>query len=207
MIYSAPDFQKMDSRNRVNLFQSITGPKPAHLIGTTNGEGLHNLAIFSSVSHLGSNPPFFGFISRPETVRRDTLNNIRKSGDFTINSVTKEILESAHQTSGKYPADQCEFEASGLKPHFLEGIESPAVAQSPIRLYMSLQQITPLEMNGTLLVIGKVENVELEDELLAEKGHVDFVQKGMGLSVAGAGSYFSGSFFKELPYIGEPKRF
>lgn len=205
MEFNTDHVSQMDSRYRVNLFQSLTGPKPAHLIGTTNGAGIHNLAVFSSIMHLGSNPPFFGFISRPETVRRDTLTNIRTTLDFTINIITEEILESAHLTSGKYPAESCEFEATGLTPQLADDFDAPAVTESPVKLFLTLEQIIPLEMNGTLLVIGKVGKSIVDDSLLGENGFVDIAGDGKGMSVSGSGSYFSSSLYKELPYIGEPK--
>ena len=55
----------MDKISRLNLINSITGVKPSNLIGTKSKDGFSNLAIFSSVVHLGSKPPLIGFITRP----------------------------------------------------------------------------------------------------------------------------------------------
>ena len=41
---------------RLNIINSITGVKPANLIGSISENGHSNLAIFSSIVHLGSNP-------------------------------------------------------------------------------------------------------------------------------------------------------
>jgi len=41
---------------RLNLINSVTGYKSAHLVGTCSEMGNENLAVFSSVVHLGSNP-------------------------------------------------------------------------------------------------------------------------------------------------------
>ena len=63
--------------DRLNLINSLSGIKPANLIGTINEDGTENLAIFSSVVHLGSNPALFGFVLRPlveEVVLFDFLN-------------------------------------------------------------------------------------------------------------------------------------
>ena len=49
---------------RLNLINSVTGYKSANLIGTCSSEGYLNLAIFSSITHLESNPPFLGFMVR-----------------------------------------------------------------------------------------------------------------------------------------------
>ena len=64
---------EMNRIERLNLINSLSGIKPANLIGTINEDGTENLAIFSSVVHLGSNPALFGFVLRPRgEVRRHT---------------------------------------------------------------------------------------------------------------------------------------
>lgn len=63
----------MDKRYRANLINSVTGYKSANLIGTVSQEGTENLAVFSSVTHLGSNPAMLGFIMRPITVPRTPI--------------------------------------------------------------------------------------------------------------------------------------
>jgi flavin reductase (DIM6/NTAB) family NADH-FMN oxidoreductase RutF len=59
------DIQKLDKIKRLNLINSITGIKPANLIGTVDETKNSNLAIFSSIVHLGSNPPLIGMVIRP----------------------------------------------------------------------------------------------------------------------------------------------
>ena len=47
---------------RLNMINSITGYKSANMIGSRSNSGIENLAIFSSITHLGSNPPLLSFI-------------------------------------------------------------------------------------------------------------------------------------------------
>ena len=65
--FSKKEILDSDKEYRINLINSITGIKPANLISTISKSGIPNVAIFSSVIHLGSNPPLIGFILRPET--------------------------------------------------------------------------------------------------------------------------------------------
>jgi len=106
----------LEDRKRIALINSLSGFKSLNLIGTVNQSGQTNLAIFNSVVHIGANPPLMGFISRPDTVEKHTLENIREMGYFTINHVNKDIYEKAHQTSARYPRNQSEFDATGLTP-------------------------------------------------------------------------------------------
>ena len=65
MEYSKEQLKALDRVTNLKLINSITGIKPANLIGTVNEKGQNNLAVFSSVVHLGSRPPLLGYIARP----------------------------------------------------------------------------------------------------------------------------------------------
>ena len=86
------DFNKMEKIFRVNLINSSTGYKSANLIGTKSKSGIENLAVFSSITHLGSNPAVLGFMLRPTTIPRDTYKNIKETGFFTVNHITESII-------------------------------------------------------------------------------------------------------------------
>ncbi|WP_223787246.1 flavin reductase [Marinicella meishanensis] len=88
MLINADQIQQMDRIKRLNFINAITGIKPANLIGSNSPKHGSNLAIFSSVVHLGSNPALLGFITRPTgEVPRNTLENIEATGYYTINHV------------------------------------------------------------------------------------------------------------------------
>ena len=73
---SKQDLNAMDRIYRLNLINSCTGYKSANLIGTVSTENIYNVAVFSSITHLGSDPALLTFIVRPTTVPRDTYKNI-----------------------------------------------------------------------------------------------------------------------------------
>ena len=72
---------------RTHLINSLSGFKSANLIGTQDESGNTNLAIVSSVIHLGAHPPLVAMIMRPHSVPRHTFENIIQTGVFTINQV------------------------------------------------------------------------------------------------------------------------
>lgn len=106
---STEDFSKMERIERLNLINSCTGYKSANLIATQSIDGKSNIAIFSSVTHLGSDPALIGFIVRPTTVPRDTYKNIKETGYFTVNHVTESMIADAHHTSANYAHGISEF--------------------------------------------------------------------------------------------------
>ena len=76
MQYTKEDIAALDRISRLKIINSVTGVKPANLIGTINKRGITNLAVFSSVVHLGSNPALLGLISRPVSYTHLTLPTI-----------------------------------------------------------------------------------------------------------------------------------
>ncbi|MCK7516855.1 MAG: flavin reductase family protein [Ignavibacteriales bacterium] len=80
MIITKENILQFEKLYRTNLFNSLSGFKSANLIGTISKEGKTNLAIFSSVIHVGANPPLMGLLMRPVSVERHTYHNIKETG-------------------------------------------------------------------------------------------------------------------------------
>ena len=91
--FNKNDIQSFSKIYRLNLINSITGYKSANLIGTRSNSGEENVAIFSSITHLGSNPALLHFTLRPNTVPRDTYKNIKENKVFTVNHVSLRQIE------------------------------------------------------------------------------------------------------------------
>lgn len=193
------DIEAMEKLARVQFANSLPGPKPISLIGSVNEAGQTNLAPFSSVTHLGSNPLLIGLISRPDLVDRHTLANIIQTRSYTINHVHTGILDQAHHCSARYPREISEFTATGLTPHFEPGIAAPFVAESRFRFALDLVETIPITANDTILIIGKVRLAQIPEEHLAADGAVDLAALGSLASTA-LDTYFELSQPTRLPY-------
>ena len=163
----------MGTRYRTNFINSLSGPRVVHLIGTTSGRGVENLAIFSSVFHIGADPALLGMISRPDRVERHTLENIRESGVYTINLVTADFFEKAHQTSARYSRDVSEFDATGLTSELVDGCLAPFVRESPLKMALNFREEVPIELNGTHLIIGEIMEIHVDGGIIDNEGRVD----------------------------------
>lgn len=182
---------------RTKLINSLAGIRQVALIGTKSKNGAENVAIFNSVIHLGAHPPLFGFISRPDSVERDTLANIKETESYTINLIDEKYVKQAHQTSARYPKDSSEFAAVGFTPEYLGKIFAPFVKEADIKIEMKLQQILNIEINKTIMVIGSIESLEIPKNRLAEDGLVN--PENLLLS-GGLDAYYSSQFLEQLPY-------
>jgi flavin reductase (DIM6/NTAB) family NADH-FMN oxidoreductase RutF len=198
-IFRTADIGEMEQRFRANLINSLTGFKSVNLIGTADAEGQTNLAVFSQVVHLGANPPLVGIIFRPDTVARHTLANITETGYFTLNHICAEFYERAHQTSAKYPAHVSEFEACGLTPEFSEQHPAPYVRESQVKMGAKLAQRIDLEINGTILLIGELIEINVPEKYLGADGYLDIEGAGTVTSSALDG-YHTTQLLSRLPY-------
>ena len=196
---SHKELTKMTSRYRAQMINSLSGFKSANLIGTCSKDKANNLAIFSSVVHLGSSPALVGFITRPDTVERHTLNNIKCSQRYTINQVNKSFWREAHQTSARYDADECEFKKTGLTAEYIDNINAPFVKESRLKYALALKEIVPIELNGTLLVIGEVTDIFCDEQAIKADGYLDLESLNT-VAITGLDSYHTGSRLSRVSY-------
>jgi flavin reductase (DIM6/NTAB) family NADH-FMN oxidoreductase RutF len=170
---SRTEIDSLEKIYRANLINSITGYKPANLIGSKSKDGISNLTIISSVFHMGSNPPLVGFMQRPVTVQRDTYENIMDTGFYTINHVHGEFIEKAHQTSARFDRSVSEFESCGIGEEYLDNFRAPYVKESKVKFGMKFVEEIPIVHNGTILIIGEIMEIYLSDHCLEKDGNLD----------------------------------
>jgi flavin reductase (DIM6/NTAB) family NADH-FMN oxidoreductase RutF len=198
--YTTSDIESWERFYRANFINTLTGFKSVNLIGTVNELGQTNLAIFSSIVHIGSNPPLVGYINRPVNAAQHTLANIQATGVYTINHIHPSFVEQAHQTSAKYAAGISEFEEVGLTPEFRENISAPFVKESSIKYALSMQQIIPIELNGTFLVIGKIIAIQVDNSVVSEDGFLQ-LDKAASICSNGIDGYYTTELIKRYSYV------
>lgn len=194
------DIENTEKIRRLNLINSITGIKPANLIGSISGDGESNLAIFSSVVHLGSNPALIGFILRPSgSVKRDTADNILETGYYTINHIHESFVQNAHYTSAKFEKSESEFERCHLTEEFLYNFKAPFVGESMVKIGMKFLEKIPIEINGTAMIVGEIEHLIVADSAINDAGYVDLsTVNDIGLS--GLNTYYRLNKITSYPY-------
>lgn len=195
---SLEEILNWEKQFRIKFINSISGYKGVHLIGTANKEKEENLAIFNSVVHIGADPPYLGFVMRPLVVERNTYNNIKETGLFTINHVHKSFLKNAHYTSVKFPSNVSEFEKCDLESEYLDTFEAPFVKESAIKIGLKFVEEKSL-LNGTILMIGEIQKVVVEEEVIEVDGQLD-LEKVNDVCVTGLNQYSRVTKLKSYPY-------
>ena len=201
MYFSKQDILNTSRIKRLNLINSITGIKPGNLIGTISEDGHSNLAIFSSVIHLGSNPALIGFITRPDkSVKRDTLENILETNYYTINHIHQDFIEQSHKTSGKYKKDVSEFKMCDLTEDYLFDFPAPFLKESKIKMGLKLENIINIPDNQTKLVIGSIECIHIDDIALEDNGDIN-LQIINDIGIGGLNNYYKLEKIAHYPYF------
>jgi flavin reductase (DIM6/NTAB) family NADH-FMN oxidoreductase RutF len=171
--FNIDDINNLEHLYKINLINSCAGYKSANLIATKSIDYKTNVAIFSSVIHLGSQPALLGFILRPTSVPRNTYNNILETGYYTINHVHKNILKDAHHTSAKYKKTISEFDVTNLKTDYKDDFYAPFVKNCPIQIAMKYIEEYNIKANNTKLVIGEIQGLYIENHLLQKDGFIN----------------------------------
>lgn len=199
MIIHKEDLDNLEQRYRTALINSLAGFRQAVLVGTTSTDGYTNLAIFNSLIHLGANPALFGLINRPDSVQRDTLQNIMETKEYTLNYIRSEQYKKAHQTSARYDKQISEFEKVGFEPFYHPHCKAPFVKEAVVKIAMKLEDIIPIRLNGTILIAGSITQIDMEDSMLGNDGFVDLSKADVLLS-QGLDAYFISKLIGRLPY-------
>ena len=204
-IFNSKQIQSLDKIFKINLINSCSGFKSANLLGSISNEGIPNVAVFSSVTHLGSSPPTLGFILRPTTVPRNTYKNIKESGVFTINHIYEDIIEDAHHTSAKYPDEVSEFTKTGLEEEFLGNFPAPFVKGAKIRLGCKFLNQYEIKENDTLLLVSAIEHVFIADEEIQQEDGWLKLENANTVTINGLDGYATTSLIERYAYA-RPKK-
>ena len=197
--FSKKDIDELHHLYKINLINICSGFKSANLIGTKSKAGIENVAVFSSVTHVGSNPPILGFFCRPTTVIRNTYENIKDTGVYTLNHIHQDILEDAHHTSAKYPNDISEFDMTNLSSEYKDDCIAPFVKNSPVQMEMKFLDEYAIKENDTILVLGEIQGLYLENKLIKKDGFVD-LSEGNIAAINGLDGYTLPKLEKRFDY-------
>ena len=151
-------------------FNAMVGPRPIGWISSQDKNGRLNLAPYSFFNAFNYTPPIVGFAS---IGAKDTLHNIRETGEFGWNLATRPLAEQMNASCAAVPPEVNEFELTGLATTASRQIAVPRVAASPVSFECKVTQIFQLQgLDGTAvptwLVLGEVVAVHIAKRLLKD---------------------------------------
>lgn len=197
--FTAQEIENFEKQYRVHLINSLGGFKSVSLVGTKDSIGNENLAIFSSLFHIGANPPLVGLIFRPSPPERDTMRNIIDTGFYTINHINESIYKQAHQTSARYDKDISEFEVTNLKSEYKNNFFAPFVSESNVQLGVEFKEKVDITINNTILIVGEIVEIYIPETCLSNDGFLD-LEKANTITCSGLDSYHKTVQLDRLSY-------
>ena len=159
-----------------NPFKALVAPRPIGWIATLDAHGRANLAPYSFFNAIADDPPMVMYASSGRKVGRDegkdTVANIRATGEFVVNVVSFALRDAMNASSGHYPAGEDEFVRAGLTPAPSVVVAPPRVAEAPAALECRAWNVIDLPGAANTMVIGQVVGVHIDDAAIVE-GKVD----------------------------------
>lgn len=167
----------LQPQDRHALLTPLITPRPIAFVSTRGADGIGNLAPFSFFAMGGQSPQSVAFcpVADRNGNPKDTLRNVRATGEFVINIVTRAMAERVNQASAPYPHGVDEFDVVGFTRVPSVMVQPPRVAESPASLECRVFQVIPHgsgPLHGTW-VIGEVLAAHIDDGILAADGLPD----------------------------------
>jgi flavin reductase (DIM6/NTAB) family NADH-FMN oxidoreductase RutF len=145
-------------------------PRPIAFVSTISPEGVRNLAPFSFFNVVCGDPPVICFSPIWRNPPKDTIVNIRATGEFVVNIVSEDFADRMNICSGEYPSNVDEFSMSGLTPVDSVVVRPPRVKESHVNMECRLMQIVDVSARpmGGSLVIGEVVRFHVDDAVIED---------------------------------------
>jgi flavin reductase (DIM6/NTAB) family NADH-FMN oxidoreductase RutF len=193
------DPRGLGRRERNNIMNGLVYPRPIAWVSTVSAGGARNLAPFSFFNAFSFSPPTVGIgPGSRRGINKDTLANVRATGEFVVNLVSRRMAETANLTSAELSADADEWDVVGVQPVPSDDVLPARVAEAPAAFECRVHRIVDLGSDAepsNSLIIGRVTRVHvldgaLGDELLPRAEVLDLVGRMGGDLWIGTGEPF-----------------
>lgn len=164
------DPKGLERRDLNALMNGLVCPRPIAWVSTISSDGERNLAPFSFFNAFSFQPPVLGIgPGSRRGVNKDSLRNIKETGEFVVNTVNEELARTANLTSAEFDPEVDEWKVAGVEGLPSETVRPERVAASPAAFECKVKQIVELgteERPSNSLIIGNVTRIHVIDEAL-----------------------------------------
>ena len=164
------DFTTLPPTDRYRLLTNFVGPRPIALVTTLNPDGSNNAAPMSFFNVFSHEPPLvvIGIQTRPDGRDKDTVANIRRTQEFTVNMVDLALAPAMATCAMTVDPGVDELLLAGVTPVESLQIEAHRIGESPCAMECRVDRI--LDWPGRALVIGEVVQMHVRDTCLDAAG-------------------------------------
>lgn len=158
------------SRQVYFLMTGLVIPRPIAWVSTLGEDGTRNVAPHSYFNVVAHEPPHVIFSSSSGASEKDTLRNVRRTGEFVVNIVTMDVVEPMNFTATDFPADEDEFTWADLTALPSATVSAPRVGEAKAHLECRVVDVVAAG-NGNI-VIGEVTHVHVDPSVWRD-GRID----------------------------------
>jgi flavin reductase (DIM6/NTAB) family NADH-FMN oxidoreductase RutF len=198
------DFAATSKPDIYKLLASTVLPRPIAWITSLDVEGSVNAAPFSFFNVVCSDPPLFavGFSGASDRNGKDTLANIRATGELVVNMVSEELADAMNITAIDAPRGVDELALTGLATVPSAHVKAPRIAASPVSYECTLFQIIDTGTASSVL-LARVLGAHVRHDAFANEARLYINPANMRLvgRMHGAGGYCTTRDEFEIPRI------
>jgi flavin reductase (DIM6/NTAB) family NADH-FMN oxidoreductase RutF len=154
--------------NAYRLMTAVVVPRPIAWVSSLTPDGVVNLAPHSFYTVACAKPPIVQFTS---VGSKDTLRNVRATGEFVVNLAYGPLLEAVNNSSAAFAADTSEPDELGITMEPSVAVGPPRVKDSPVSIECTLHSTN--ELGDSTVVLGDVVLFTVADEVLVD-GHPEY---------------------------------
>ena len=197
------DFAELPAADRYKLVVSTVVPRPVAWVVSQDADGVLNAAPYSFFNALTDDPVVIaiGCGPRPDGAKKDTLANVRDTGQFVVNLVSQATLDAMVVTAIDFPSEVDELHQAGLSTLPSAKVKPPRIAESPVALECETFQLIPVGHHT--IILGKVLAMHIADEAMldVERKYVDTPKLDLVGRMHGRGWYARTTDRVEVPRI------
>lgn len=157
-----------DPRVAYPLLTALVVPRPIAWVSSIDAAGVRNLAPHSYFNAVSSKPPHVVFSSNGV---KDTLRNVRATGEFVLSIVTGHVLEEMNASAADLPSDVDEFDWLGIEAAPSVTVAPPRVAAAKANLECRVVHELPVGADSHV-VVGEVLHIHVAPDVW-RAGRVD----------------------------------
>ena len=164
------DFDVLPARDRYRLLCSFVAPRPIALVTTCGADGTANAAPMSFFNVFSQDPPIviLGIQTRPDGTEKDTIRNIRRSGEFVVNLCDYQLAQQMVDCGHPFAEEVDEITLTGLSHIPSLKIAPSRVAEAPASMECRVERL--IEYPSRVIVLGQVIQMHVRDACLDADG-------------------------------------
>ena len=157
------DLAELERSVYYRVLNSVVVPRPIAWVCSRSADGVDNLAPHSFYTVACVAPPIVQFTS---VGRKDSLNNVEATGEFTVNLTPEALFEQVNATGTDFPAGLSEAEEIGVALERSEVVDVPRVAQSPVTVECALH--STVRLGDSTVVFGRVLHISAWESVVRD---------------------------------------